>query len=182
MLKKKMLQMKKGMIGVAAAALAMCCSMPAMAAEEDSENEVIYINGNELDEEDQLEEHVRTLEDGALESGEAMFYDEGVSLLSSGEIYPMNWDIPRNYRLTTSSQYYMKAGQAIKIAVTYSANVTLEIGMIQPDLSFRYVEATAIVDHTFQLTQTGYYRISVWNGNGQTVSTVGAYFLLKYDV
>ena len=89
--------------------------------------------------------------------------------------HTMNWSIENNVQKRSLS-FYMSAGDSILIAIALNpADVTVDVGIIEPDGTKRYVQGSDYITHSFDLDQSGLYQVFVRNQSGQTVTTNGFY-------
>jgi hypothetical protein len=87
----------------------------------------------------------------------------------------INWSISANSTTTGSTSMSMESGESITINVSYSpSSASLDVGILQPDGSFRYVNSTSgSVNHTFSITERGVYKVRIRNNSSNLVSVTG---------
>lgn len=87
----------------------------------------------------------------------------------------IDWTIKS--RVVKKTAYFSKkSGDTIKIAgVVDPEDVTVQVGIIEPDDHGRYVNAKNAFSHTFKLTKSGSYKVYIENLNKVTVTVVGGY-------
>ena len=99
--------------------------------------------------------------------------EEGVTAYSSSNL---NWTLGNNTQ-KRSGLFYMEKGEHIEISVILDpTDVTVKVGILEPDGTFRYVQGKERVNHTFTLDQSGNYRVYIENKSGKTVTTNGYYY------
>jgi beta-lactamase regulating signal transducer with metallopeptidase domain len=86
-----------------------------------------------------------------------------------------NWDIP-GYVLKYTSSFSAKSGQTISVAGVISpSDKTVKVGIVQPDGTKRYINASGSFSHDFALDQTGSYNVYITNTNSTEVTVLGGY-------
>lgn len=86
-----------------------------------------------------------------------------------------NWTVKAD-SLVQSSLFYASTGQHIRVTANISPqNQNVNVGIIEPDGTLRYVLISNYVDHTFSLDQTGMYRFFVRNRGTESISVAGQY-------
>ena len=87
----------------------------------------------------------------------------------------LSWTVGVNVRKYTNSFSASSGQQIIVSAVMDPTDKIVNVGIIEPDGTRRYVQGSDTVMHTFDLDQTGYYRVFVENYNSVTVEASGSY-------
>ena len=87
----------------------------------------------------------------------------------------INWTIKK--RVVKKTAYFSrKSGDTIRVAgVIDPDNVTIQVGIIEPDDHLRYIDAKGSFAHTFNLTKNGSYKVYIENLNSVTVTVNGGY-------
>lgn len=86
-----------------------------------------------------------------------------------------NWNVDAK-TLVQSSGTYKSAGESITVVVKISpSNTTVRVGVKKNDGMKRYVTGKSYIEHTFDITQDGNYKVFVENTSGETVSVSGYY-------
>ena len=89
----------------------------------------------------------------------------------------MEWTVKAGVRKTTA-EFSAKSGNTIRVtAILTPADLSVKVGIIEPDGTRRYVTGKDAVAHTFSLDQTGSYRVFVENGNSKSITAK-----ITYDV
>ena len=79
--------------------------------------------------------------------------------------------------LKKTPEFDAKAGGCIKVTATAPANKYVNVGIIEPDGTKRYVREKGDIYHEFTLDQTGKYRVFVENKNDGAVDVEGSYIV-----
>ena len=75
-----------------------------------------------------------------------------------------------------TAYFSRKSGDTIRVAgVIDPDNVTIQVGIIEPDDHLRYIDAKGSFAHTFNLTKNGSYKVYIENLNSVTVTVNGGY-------
>lgn len=75
-----------------------------------------------------------------------------------------------------SGKFDAVSGQEISVLVSGTpANVTLQVGIVEPDGNIRLVSGSGNVVHTFSLSKDGKYSVRVWNRTDTEVTIMGHY-------
>lgn len=91
--------------------------------------------------------------------------------------YGFYWSVPKNTMYQTNG-FTASSGGSISVMVDADPNdLTIEVGIIQPDDVRRYVTGSGDIYHKFELTQSGTYRVYVKNDNGVAVEVDGSYIV-----
>lgn len=87
----------------------------------------------------------------------------------------INWDISSKSTTTGSTSMSMESGETITLNVSISpSSASVDVGILQPDGSFRYVNTTSgSVNHTFDISDRGQYKVRIRNNSSSTVSISG---------
>ena len=86
------------------------------------------------------------------------------------------WTVSGNV-LKKTPEFDAKAGGSIKVMATAPANKYVNVGIIEPDGTKRYVREKGDIYHEFSLDQTGKYRVFVENKNDISVKIEGSYIV-----
>lgn len=85
------------------------------------------------------------------------------------------WTVQNNVR-KTSAEFYAEAGKRITVTVDVAPiDRVVSVGIIEPDGTRRYVNGKDHIDHVYELTQSGKYRVYVENKSGVSVTADGTY-------
>jgi hypothetical protein len=87
----------------------------------------------------------------------------------------INWPISKK---TAYASVKFRASKGGEIYVSVGISPTdkyVKVGIIQPDDTTRYVYSKGNIVHTFSLTQSGYYKVYITNGNSSAVTAYGYY-------
>ena len=125
---------------------------------------------------DQAEETL--LDESAIEyTGTADELFEGLTIEEMPDARSTNFDWTIKSRVVKKTAYFSrKSGDTIKVAgIVDPDNVTVQVGIIEPDDHLRYVNAKSTFAHTFELTKKGSYKVYIENLNSVTVTVRGAY-------
>lgn len=78
-------------------------------------------------------------------------------------------------RITGDSDFPLDVGETVRIYATYSpSGADLDFGLIDSDNVFHYVSAeSGNVDVTFEIPESGNYRLGIRNNSAQTVKVSG---------
>lgn len=161
---------KRYSIAIAMVALCVSC-VSVVAAEKEYTKEYVRAwekNRESIDETQNIEEvfeYQGTIEDF---DDTTVIYDEdnGIALATTGNV---SWSVGNNVTRVTNG-FYVASGSNINIAgVIDPAGKMVQIGIIQPDTSIRYVMLSSSVGYTFSINQSGTYKIFVKNTCGTTV-------------
>lgn len=78
-------------------------------------------------------------------------------------------------RATGDSDFPLDAGETVRIYATYSpSGADLDFGLIDSDNVFHYVSAeSGSVDATFEIPESGNYRLGIRNNSAQTIKVSG---------
>lgn len=88
---------------------------------------------------------------------------------------PINIFLPAGYQYQ-SKPISKQSGETIYINIdVLPADKSVEVGIIQPDNSMRYVKSYGSIVHTFTLTQTGNYTLFIANRSGVELEINGYY-------
>ena len=99
--------------------------------------------------------------------------EDGVTTYSTPNL---DWTLGNNTQ-KRSGLFYMEKGGHIEVWVILDpSDVTVTVGILEPDGTFRSVQGRGRVSHTFTLDQSGNYRVYIENKSGKTVTTHGAYY------
>lgn len=96
--------------------------------------------------------------------------------LDEGENAAISWTIPSGTR-HISSIFHVDEGQSISIAVITNPDSCLcWIGIMDTWNNVRYVSGYSSLSHTFEITDSGSYRVFVQNKGKRTVTATGGYY------
>ncbi len=78
-------------------------------------------------------------------------------------------------RAKGDTDFPLEAGETVRIYATYSPDsASLDFGLVDPDGVFHYVNAkNGNVDTTFEVPESGNYRLGIKNNSGQTTKVSG---------
>ena len=78
-------------------------------------------------------------------------------------------------RAKGDTDFPLEAGETVRIYATYSPDdASLDFGLVDPDGVFHYVSAeNGSFDETFEVPESGNYRLGIKNNSGQTVKVSG---------
>ena len=79
--------------------------------------------------------------------------------------------------LKKTPEFDAKSGGSINVMATAPANKYVNVGIIEPDGTKRYVREKGDILHKFSLDQTGKYRVFVENKNDGAVDVEGSYIV-----
>lgn len=116
--------------------------------------------------------------DGALWVYEDDTETDGIATysLDENEAVAIEWSIPSGTR-HISNIFHVDEGQNISIAVTtIPASCLCWIGIMDTWNNVRYVSGYSSLAHTFEITDSGSYRVFVQNKGKRTVSAAGSYY------
>ena len=86
------------------------------------------------------------------------------------------WTVSGNV-LRKTPEFDAKAGGSINVTVVGPADKYVNVGIIEPDGTKRYVREKGDIYHKFALDQTGKYRVFVENKNAGAVDVEGSYIV-----
>lgn len=122
---------------------------------------------------DELVEYV-----GSQSMFEGMIVKEGDVEAGSGlarATKTFSWDVDTG-TVVKSAIFQKNATDTIYVtAIIDPENVWVRIGVVYPSGELHFVNAASSVSHTFELDETGYYRVFVANSSGTDVTVSGAY-------
>ena len=102
-------------------------------------------------------------------------YEGDVEQVNRGTLNSFSWSVSVN-SMVQSSYFTAKSGQSISInADFFPSNQNVNVGIIEPDGTMRYLLSMGSASHTFALDQTGVYRIFVRNRGTVSVTASGYY-------
>lgn len=78
-------------------------------------------------------------------------------------------------RAKGDTDFPLEAGETVRIYATYSPEgASVDFGLVDPDGVFHYVSAeNGSFDETFEVPESGNYRLGIKNNSGQTVKVSG---------
>ena len=78
-------------------------------------------------------------------------------------------------RAKGDTNFPLEAGETVRIYATYSPeSASVDFGLVDPDGVFHYVSAeNGSFDETFEVPESGNYRLGIKNNSGQTVKVSG---------
>lgn len=78
-------------------------------------------------------------------------------------------------RAKGDTDFPLEAGETVRIYATYSPeSASVDFGLVDPDGVFHYVSAeNGSFDETFEVPESGNYRLGIKNNSGQTVKVSG---------
>lgn len=87
----------------------------------------------------------------------------------------VEWTI-KDMSVTKTVHFSQKNGDTIQIVgIVKPDNITVQVGIIEPDNHLRYIDAKDFFVHTFELTKTGFYKVYIDNPNSVIATVSGAY-------
>lgn len=87
----------------------------------------------------------------------------------------IDWTI-RSMVVKKTAYFSRNSGDTIDVAgIVSPKNITVQVGIIEPDNHLRYIDATGTFAHSFKLTKKGSYKVYIENLNSVTVTVSGAY-------
>ena len=99
----------------------------------------------------------------------------GESEYATRSIRIINWTVRNNVR-KTSAEFQAASGGSISVMVdVVPEDKNVSVGIIEPDGTRRYVNGKDHIDHVYELTQSGKYRVYVENKSGVSVTVDGVY-------
>ena len=86
-----------------------------------------------------------------------------------------NVSVAANARAKGDTDFPLEAGETVRINATYSPeSASVDFGLVDPDGVFHYVTAeNGSVDTTFEIPESGNYRLGIKNNSGYTVTVAG---------
>ena len=107
----------------------------------------------------------------------------GTSVEEEGELREMarsgamfTWTVSGNV-LRKTPEFDAKAGGCIKVTAAAPVDKYVNVGIIEPDGTKRYVREKGDILHKFSLDHTGRYRVFVENKNDEAVDVEGSYIV-----
>lgn len=84
-------------------------------------------------------------------------------------------DVPGNTAIKADSSFPLEVGERVTIKASYSPfSADVDFGLIAPDGLFYYVNVSdGSVDQTIEVTQRGYYTLTIRNNSTETISVSG---------
>lgn len=78
-------------------------------------------------------------------------------------------------RAKGDTDFPLEAGETVRIYATYSPDsASVDFGLVDPDGVFHYVSAeNGSFDETYEVPESGNYRLGIKNNSGQTVKVSG---------
>lgn len=121
---------------------------------------------------DSIEEYSEQLTDEMLaEWGIVLNPEISTYAASNGSI-----DIDLKQNVWNSGAFLAGTGNTISVSVSSSPNtVNIKVGIVDPSGVYRYVTGSGGVGHNFSLTQSGFYRVVIYNETTTQVHIFGAY-------
>lgn len=75
-----------------------------------------------------------------------------------------------------TAYFWRESGDTIDVGgIVDPRNITVQVGIIEPDNHLRYIDAKSSFSHTFKLTKKGFYKVYIENLTKTTVTVQGAY-------
>ena len=125
---------------------------------------------------DQAEE--RLLDESAIEytgTADELFKGLTIEETPDANSKSFNWTAKNNVAKKTA-YFGKKSGDTVELAgVVEPKNITVQIGIIEPDDTLRYIHIKNSFAHTFKLTKKGSYKIYINNPSDITVTVNGVY-------
>lgn len=99
--------------------------------------------------------------------------EEAVSVMRATGSF--NIDVKPNSRAKGDTDFPLEAGETVRIRATYSPeDAKVDFGLVDPDGIFHYLSAeNGIFDKTFEIPESGNYRLGIKNNSGQTIKVSG---------
>lgn len=88
---------------------------------------------------------------------------------------PINLFLPNGYQYQSNTISKQFGGTILVSIDVLPGDKSVEVGIIQPDNSVRYVKSYGSIKHTFTLTQTGDYKVFIANKSGVELEINGYY-------
>ena len=127
-----------------------------------------------IEEEEQLFEEMTEYEETG-DNGLVEEMDESAALQPGARSGNMEWTVKAGTR-KTSAGFSAKSGQTIRVDASLSQeDLSVKVGIIEPDGTRRYVKSKRIISHDFKLDQTGTYKVFVENENSKSVQATVLY-------
>lgn len=174
MSRKQKGKIKKSWVAMAAAVAMMVGSCMSVCAAEtdgpfDGSLQVIQeqVNGSGLVD-DEVIEHTGTADE--LFAGLTIEEDPGARAIKS-----IDWTI-KSMVVKKTAYFSKKSGDVINVAgVVDPKNITVQVGIVEPDDHLRYIDAKGSFSHTFNLTKNGFYKVYIENLTKTKVHVDGVY-------
>lgn len=101
----------------------------------------------------------------------------GLTIEEAPAMRSKSFDWTLKSRVVMKTAYFSRnSGDTIDVAgVVDPKDVTIQVGIIEPDNHLRYIDAKSSFSHTFKLTKKGSYKVYIENLNSVTVNVRGAY-------
>lgn len=119
---------------------------------------------------EEMTEYEETGDNGLVEE-----MDESAALQPGARSGNKEWTVKAGTR-KTSAGFSAKSGQTIEIvAILLPADLSINVGIIEPDGTRRYVTGKRAVSHDFKLDQTGTYKTFIENKNSKSIKAIVSY-------
>ncbi len=133
--------------------------------------DITEVETEEVYEKEESIEYIETGDDPDIQIEEGEVYDSGRS--SKVDI---SWSMGKNVRKTTPA-FWMDSGSCISIVVDVEPrDLTVKVGIVEPDNVRRYISGSGTVNHVFYLDQSGEYKVFIENNNSSKVYVEGSYY------
>ena len=94
---------------------------------------------------------------------------------TAGTMVVVDWSVPKNTVKRTVA-FSKKAGETIKVSLDIEPTTKyVNVGIVKPSGKTSYVRCKGEISYTFNLTETGSYRVYVSNTNDTAVHVMGHY-------
>lgn len=103
--------------------------------------------------------------------------------VEEGEVYDtgrsstvtIDWNLGKNTAKETPAFQKSSGGHITVNIEVEPQDLTVKVGIVEPDGSRRSVSGSGIIDHTFNLDQSGEYKVFIENNNNDKVHIEGSY-------
>ena len=132
--------------------------------------DITDVETEEVYEKDENIEYIEIEDDPNIQVEEGEVYDMGRS-----STVGINWNLGKNTRKTTPA-FQMSSGSYISVIVDVEPrDLTVKVGIIEPNNGKRYILGSGTVKHIFELDQSGDYKVFIENNNNDKVHVAGSY-------
>jgi len=117
---------------------------------------------------EELEEHTTLLDEEMLEkireSADGARLKAGLNTI----------EVTLQNDLYCSEGFEAEAGGEVTVSIFLKpTDIKVKVGIIQPDNSYKWVEGSDIIEHSFQIVWTGVHQVMIWNETDREVLVVG---------
>lgn len=128
----------------------------------------------DIEEEPQPQPELTEIEETG-DNGMTVEIGETTNFYGSNSSGSFSWTVGTNVR-KTSGEFSASSGETITVVASIApADVSVKVGIIEPDGTRRSVTGKDVVTHAFKLDQTGSYKVFVENTNTTSVTANGGY-------